>query len=62
MNSIHWPALHVWVFKAQLVEYCSANAEATGSNPVENPENLFWLHLHFLGVFAVYITFIQYLN
>ena len=26
---------------AQLVEYCSVNAEATGSNPVEAPKNLF---------------------
>ena len=25
----------VWVFIAQLGEHCSANAEATGSNPVE---------------------------
>ena len=36
-----WPALHVWVFIAQLVEHCSANAEATGSNPVEGPKILF---------------------
>ena len=35
MNSIYWPALHVWVSIAQLVEHCSANAETTGSNPVE---------------------------
>ena len=35
MNSINWPALHVWVFIAQLVEYCSTNAGATGSNPGE---------------------------
>ena len=35
MNSINWPALSVWVFIAQLVEYCSANAEATGSKSVE---------------------------
>ena len=38
MNSINWPALHVWVFIAELVEHCSANAEATGSNPVEAPK------------------------
>ena len=30
----------VWVFIAQLVEHCSANAEATGSNPVEAPKNV----------------------
>ena len=38
MNSINWPALSVWVFIAQTVEHCSANAEATGSNPVEAPK------------------------
>ena len=31
INSIHWPAPNVWVFIAQLVEHCSANAEAMGS-------------------------------
>ena len=35
MNSINWPDPNVWVFIAQLVEHCSANAEAMGSNPVE---------------------------
>ena len=41
MNSINWPSSsgHVWVFIAQLVKHCSANAEATGSNPVEAPKN-----------------------
>ena len=34
-NSINWPAPNIWVFIAQLVEHCSANAEAMGSNPVE---------------------------
>ena len=29
MNSINWPAPSVWVFIAQLVEHCGANAEAT---------------------------------
>ena len=29
------------VFIAQLGEHCSANAEATGSNPVEAPKNVF---------------------
>ena len=38
MNSINWPASSVWVFIAQLVEHCSANAEAKGSNPVEDPK------------------------
>ena len=38
MNSINWPVLSVWVFIAQPVEHCSANAEATGSKPVERPK------------------------
>ena len=42
MNSINWPGLHVWVFIVQLVEYCSMNAEATGSNPVEAPKIFFF--------------------
>ena len=41
MNSINWPASSIWVFIAQLGEHCSANAEATGSNPVEAPKNFF---------------------
>ena len=41
MNSINWPVSSVWVFIAQLVEHCSANVEATGSNPVEAMKNLF---------------------
>ena len=28
-------APNIWVFIAQLVEHCSANAQAMGSNPVE---------------------------
>ena len=37
MNLINWsaPNIHVWVFIAQLVEHCSANAEAIYSNPVK---------------------------
>ena len=41
MNSLNWPALTVWVFIAQLVEHCNANAEATGSNPDEALKNFF---------------------
>ena len=26
-----------------MVEHCSANGEATGSNPVEAPKSFFWL-------------------
>ena len=46
MNSINWPASSVWVFIAQLGEHCNANAEATGSNPVEAPE------IFFFGLFS----------
>ena len=42
INSIIWPASSVWVFIAQLGEHCSAKAEATGSNPVEAPDKLFF--------------------
>ena len=51
MNSINCPALHVWVFIAQLVEHCSANAEATGSNPVEALTTFFFFFLS--GYFAI---------
>ena len=34
MNSLNWPASSVWVFIAQLLEHCSANAEATVSRLV----------------------------
>ena len=41
-DELNWPASSVWVFIAQLGEHCSANAEATGSNPVEAPKILFF--------------------
>ena len=41
MNSANWPACHCMGFIAQMVEHCGANAEATGSNPVEAPKNFF---------------------
>ena len=44
MNSTNWPVPNQWVFIAQLVEHCSANAEAMGSNPVEGPKTFFGLH------------------
>ena len=37
MNSTTWLVPNVWIFIAQFVEHCSANAEAMGSNPVEVP-------------------------
>ena len=69
MNSINWPASSIWVFIVQLGEHCSANAEATGSNPVEAPKNFFsgyfrnclncdslrWSHTHFICIPAVHI-------
>ena len=69
MNSLIWPASSVWVFIAQLVELCSANAEATASNLVEAPKNLFLgyfrnclncdslrrSHIHFICIPAVHI-------
>ena len=72
-NVAYWPASSVWVFIAQLGEHCSANAEATGSNPVEAPKIFFsgyfrnclncdslrWSHTHFISIPAVHITFIQ---
>ena len=45
--NINWPAHNIWVFIAQLVEHCSANAEAMGSNPVEA------LQLFFSAEFAI---------
>ena len=38
MNSTNRPAPNVWVFIAQLVENCSANTEAMGSNPIGVPK------------------------
>ena len=38
-NSCHG---YIWVFIAQLVEHCSANAEAMGSNPVEAQKKIFF--------------------
>ena len=39
MNLTNQPAPIVWVFIAQLVEYCSTiNTEAMGLNPVEVPK------------------------
>ena len=44
MNSTNWPAPNVWVFVAQLVEHCSANAEGMGLNPVEALKTFFGLN------------------
>ena len=45
MNSTNWPVPNLWVFIAQLVEHCSANAEGTSSNPVEAPKTVSYTHL-----------------
>ena len=50
MNSINWPASNVWVFITQLVEHCSANAEAMGSNPFEALKTFFGLTLRLLNI------------
>ena len=50
MNSIKWPAPNIWVFIAQLVEHCSANAEAMGSNPVEALKFFSGLNLQLLKI------------
>ena len=42
MNSTNWPAPEVWVFIGQTVEYCSANAGAMRSNPIEVPNFFFF--------------------
>ena len=48
MNSTNWSAPNVWVFIAQnlIVQHCSANAEAMGSNPIKVPK-------FFSGLFAI---------
>ena len=49
MNSTNWPAPNLRVFIAQLVEHCSANAEAMGSNPVEASKTFFGLNCDWLN-------------
>ena len=48
MSLINWPAPNVWVFIAQLVEHCSAYADAMGSNPVEALKFFLGLNLQLL--------------
>ena len=38
MKSTNWRAHNVRVFTAQLVEHCSANAEAVGLDPIKVPK------------------------
>ena len=44
-RTTNWPDLHVWVFTAQLVEHCSVNTEAAGSNPDETSKNVFYFSI-----------------
>ena len=73
INSINWPTPNIWVFIAQLVEHCSANAEAMGSNPVEALKffsglmqllklrlQLRWSNLYLICISAVHIIFINF--
>ena len=60
MNSVNWPAPSVWVFIAQLVEHCSANAEATGSSSIEAPKKLSFFS-GYIGI-ASHSPFINYLE
>ena len=67
-------APNLWVFIAQLVEHCRANAEAMGSNPVEAPKTFFgltlrfkksqsqlrWSLLHFIHMSAVHIILMNW--
>ena len=62
MNSINWPASSIWAFIVQLGEHCSANAEATGSNPIEAPKNFFQATLQLLKLqFTAMVTYSFYL-
>ena len=61
MNSTNWPPPNVWVLIAQLVEHCSANAEAMGSNPVEVP-NFFRVNVQLLKLQLPLRRLYLYLN
>ena len=48
-NSTNWPALNVWVIKAQLVQHCSTDPEAKGFYPIEALKFFFKLILQFIA-------------
>ena len=48
---------NAWVFLAQMVEHCSATAEAMGSNPIEVPK-FFRVYLQLLKVALIIIIII----
>ena len=50
INSLNWSVVKLWLFISQLVEYCSANAEAMGSNPVEALKIFFGLKFAFAWI------------
>ena len=65
-HCLNWSAANIWIFITQLVEHCSANAGAIGSNPVEGLQCFFglelqlrWSHLNLICIPAVQINFIK---
>ena len=56
--SIDWSAPNIWVLIAQLVEHCSVNAEAMGSNPAETQKIFFGLKFSItqIGIATAIIT------
>ena len=68
INSINWPASSVLVFIAQAGRaLSSANAEATGPNPVEAPKSFFsgflaiaWIAIHCDGHILISFVFAQF--
>ena len=49
---------NAWVFLAQMVEHCSATAEAMGSNPIEVPR-FFRVYLQLLKVARIIIIIME---
>ena len=58
MNSTNWPAPNAWVFIAQLVELCNANANAEVQFPLK-PRNIFGNKLHIAQIAITAATVIS---
>lgn len=60
MNSTNWPAPNAWVFIAQLVELCNANANANAvvQFPLK-PRNIFGHKLHIAQIAITTATVIS---
>ena len=58
MNSTNWPAPNAWVFIAQLVELCNANANAVVQFPWK-PRNIFGHKLHIAQIAITTATVIS---